>query len=124
VGLTVVHTWWLDFVGGGVSGVPDEQERRMAIDEERAVAAEAVAGWGEMFPDVDVRQHVLAGHPVESLVSHSKGAELLVVGSRGRSGFSGMLLGSVSQAVLQHAHCPVAVVRPRAGAQTMSAGAR
>ena len=53
--------------------------------------------------------------PDQGPVDHSKGAELLVVGSRGRSGFAGMLLGSVSQGVLHHAHCPVAVVRPSKG---------
>ena len=50
------------------------------------------------------------GHPAEQLLRMSADARLIVLGSRGRGGFAGMLLGSVSQAVLQHADCPVAVI--------------
>jgi nucleotide-binding universal stress UspA family protein len=54
------------------------------------------------------------GHPADQLLRLSADAQLIVLGSRGRSAFAGMLLGSVSQAVLQHAHCPVAVIPPAA----------
>ncbi len=97
--LTVVQVWSSDLDDAARSGQAD------------ALAAEQVAGWGEDYPDVTVRRHVLRGHPVQALVDHSRGAELLVVGSRGRGGLTGLLLGSVSQGVIQHAHCPVAVVR-------------
>ncbi|TCN31172.1 nucleotide-binding universal stress UspA family protein [Kribbella orskensis] len=50
------------------------------------------------------------GHPAEQLLHHSADAELVVLGSRGRGGFNGLPLGSVSQAVLQQAACPVAVI--------------
>ena len=52
-------------------------------------------------------------HPSAALVRLSAGADLLVVGSRGLGGFRGLLLGSVSQQCVQHATCPVLVVRPR-----------
>jgi nucleotide-binding universal stress UspA family protein len=59
---------------------------------------------------VRVTSTVLSGHPAEELVRLSGESRLVVVGCRGRGGFRGLLLGSVSQAVLQHAGCPVAVV--------------
>lgn len=52
-----------------------------------------------------------AGGVVEVLLSQSKGADLVVVGSRGRGGFTGLLLGSVSQQVAHHASCPVVIIR-------------
>jgi hypothetical protein len=61
---------------------------------------------------MDVRTKLVHSHPVQALLDEADGAELIVVGSRGRGGFTGMLLGSVSQAVLHHAACPVAVVHP------------
>jgi nucleotide-binding universal stress UspA family protein len=68
----------------------------------------------ETVPDapVEILQIVAEGPPAGVLVAASKDASLLVVGSRGRGGFKGLLLGSVSQQVAQHAPCPVVVVRP------------
>jgi nucleotide-binding universal stress UspA family protein len=54
---------------------------------------------------------VAEGHPVRVLLDAAAGAELLVVGSRGHGGFTGMLLGSVSEHVVAHAPCAVVVVR-------------
>jgi nucleotide-binding universal stress UspA family protein len=72
--------------------------------------AEALAGWQEKYPDVVVRSGVVREHPAAGLVAESASAQLLVVGNRGRHAMAGTLLGSVSQAVLHHATCPVAVV--------------
>ena len=60
---------------------------------------------------VSVAVTVVEGHPAEVLIGVAAGADLLVVGSRGRGGFAGMLLGSVSTHVLAHAPCPVLVIR-------------
>ena len=72
--------------------------------------SETLAGWREKYPDVVVHSAVVTDHPVSGLVTAATGAQLLVVGSRGRHALAGTLLGSVSQGVLHHATCPVAVV--------------
>jgi len=76
------------------------------------VLAERLAGWGAKYPDVPVRRSVVRKQPAEALVNASEKAQLVVVGSRGRGNAAGLLLGSVSHAVLHRSHCPVAVVRP------------
>jgi nucleotide-binding universal stress UspA family protein len=76
--------------------------------------AETLAGWQEKYPDVVVHRGVIRDHPIAGLVSASAGQDLLVVGSRSRHARVAGLLGSVSQGVLHHATCPVAVVHPRA----------
>ena len=63
--------------------------------------------------DVRVEQEVVEGHAAEVLVRESSDEQMLVVGSRGRGGLKGMLLGSVSQACAHHAVCPLVIVRPR-----------
>jgi nucleotide-binding universal stress UspA family protein len=72
--------------------------------------SEALAGWREQYPDVTVRPGVVRDHPAAGLVAASAAQHLLVVGARGEHALVGTLLGSVSQAVLHHASCPVAVV--------------
>ncbi len=72
--------------------------------------SESLAGWREKYPDVVVHETVVRDHPVAGLVTASMAQYLLVVGSRGRHALAGTLLGSVSQGVLHHATCPVAVI--------------
>ncbi|WP_225101689.1 universal stress protein [Streptomyces sp. CoH27] len=76
----------------------------------RRLLSEAVAGRHARYPEVDLRHELVVGHPVQVLTDASAHALGLVVGTRGRGGFAGMLLGSVSQGVLQHARCPVIAV--------------
>ncbi|MFF5187330.1 universal stress protein [Streptomyces sp. NPDC000345] len=88
-------------------GVLDEDA---AVRECRRVLSETVAGRTATHPDVELHHEVVRGHPVRALTEASEHALGLVVGTRGHGGFTGMLLGSVSQGVLHHAHCPVITV--------------
>ncbi|WP_127502715.1 universal stress protein [Actinoplanes solisilvae] len=80
-------------------------------NEARRVLSESLAGWREKFPEVEVNPEAVRGHPRQVLVERSKTAQLVVAGARGRDTFKGLLLGSVSQSLVYHAGCPVAVVR-------------
>ncbi|SFB42516.1 Nucleotide-binding universal stress protein, UspA family [Nocardioides alpinus] len=85
--------------------------RSVETDERERLLSESIAGVREDHPDVRLEQEVVAVAPERCLVDASASASLVVVGSRGLGYFSGLLLGSVSQAVLHRATCPVAVVR-------------
>ncbi|MFE5734698.1 universal stress protein [Streptomyces sp. NPDC056528] len=98
--LVVVHAWQPD--GAAADTTPGTAARSLA---------RAVAGRADTHPDVTVRRDVVDGRPRDVLIEASRTAQLLVVGARGRSGIAGLLLGSVSQAVMTHAHCPVVTVR-------------
>lgn len=75
--------------------------------------AEALAGWQEKHPEVQLHRGVVRDHPVAGLVAASAGQDLLVVGGHAKHARIMAMLGSVSQGVLHHATCPVAVVHPR-----------
>ena len=81
-----------------------EAESRQALDD-------AIEGAFSRSPLVQVNQVVEEGEPALALVGRSRDAALLVVGSRGHGAFVGMLIGSVSQYCVTHAHCPVVVLR-------------
>lgn len=108
VHLDVVHAWWTTVPSGLTQGVKADH-----ITRERLTLSESLVGWSEKFPDVEVRMSIPMGPVVLTLTEAAENAVLLVVGSRGRGGFRSLLLGSVSQGVLQHAACAVAVVRAR-----------
>ncbi|WP_067834367.1 universal stress protein [Nocardia lijiangensis] len=82
-------------------------------ESERALLAERLAGFAERYPDVTVRRIVVSDRPVRALLEASTDAQLVVVGSHGRGGFSGMLLGSTSNALLHVVECPIVVIRQR-----------
>ncbi|MFI2415417.1 universal stress protein [Streptomyces sp. NPDC018947] len=88
-------------------GVLDEQA---TLQECRRVLAETTAGRTAAHPEVELHHEVVEGHPVQVLTEASDHALGLVVGTRGRGGFRGLRLGSVSQGVLHHARCTVITV--------------
>jgi nucleotide-binding universal stress UspA family protein len=79
-------------------------------DEADGIVQAAIARVRELQPSASCEPRVIEGHPSSVLLDEARGATLLVVGSRGRGEFAGMLLGSVSHQVLHHAPCPVTVV--------------
>lgn len=105
--LNVVHAWTSaeDFLD-----VSSTFQRRDALDRHERQLAEELAGFGDRYPDVVVDRLLTDGPAVARLVAASERAGHLVLGSRGRHGIPAML-GSVSKAVLERAHCPVTVVR-------------
>lgn len=111
VPLVLVHVGPLD----GDRTVPEEIEESQAAYQAEAVRllADASAVVRAEHHDLVVREHpVRAAGAAQGLIEASGTASLLVVGTRGRAGFAGLLLGSVSQAAIQHAHCPVLVAHP------------
>jgi nucleotide-binding universal stress UspA family protein len=113
-GLTAVHAWHRPSYDAPGKGAPIAASVGDTVfrGPELQALRDALATWREKLPAVDVREAVRDANPAAALIAASAGAELLVVGSRGRGGFASLVLGSVSHAVLHHAHCPVAVVRP------------
>jgi nucleotide-binding universal stress UspA family protein len=109
VGLVAVHTWWELAVDPALAPLLDWD----AIEtDERQLLAERLAGWGEKYPDVRVERVVTRDRPARSLLEQAARAQLVVVGSRGQGELAGLFLGSVSNALVHRASCPVAVVRP------------
>jgi nucleotide-binding universal stress UspA family protein len=77
---------------------------------------QVIGRWEKEHPEVTVRRQVSDGSARSALLAAAGGAEMLMVGARGLGGIPGMKLGSVSQAVLYHAPCPVGVARPATAA--------
>ena len=84
---------------------------RMRDTEERALA-ERLAGWSERYPDVAVERVIERYEPGRALTEHSARSRLVVVATRGRGGFTGLLLGSTGLSLIQRAGCPVMLVGP------------
>ncbi|KIA62501.1 universal stress protein [Nocardia vulneris] len=107
--LIVVHAWsdwnFYGFAGRADLGLVESEIE----NSEDALLAERLAGWQEKYPDVRVTRLVSSGGPVRPLMELSGTAQLLVVGTRGHGAFTGLLLGSTSNFLVQHAHCPVMV---------------
>jgi nucleotide-binding universal stress UspA family protein len=107
--LTVVHAWSdLDVTEGVRTPPPVWSRYRQHIER---LLAEELAPLADRYPEVVVRRVVVRDRPAQAILDHGQGAQMVVVGSHGRGGFGGMLLGSVSRAVLHRAQVPVIVVR-------------
>jgi nucleotide-binding universal stress UspA family protein len=113
--LTAVHTWSEVLADGTLRQNPLAVDPVAVDHEESGVLAEQLAGWQEKYPNLVISRVVTRGRPVRTLLEYGERAQLIVVGSRGRGGFKGMLLGSTSQALVAHSPCTVAVIRPQAG---------
>ncbi|HXL88918.1 MAG TPA: universal stress protein [Streptosporangiaceae bacterium] len=107
-----VAAWHYPVATGGYGwtpvGVGAEYDFRELTEK---ILADAISNTLVPGGDVRVRAHVVEGNPAQVLIDASDGADLLVVGSRGHGGFTEALLGSVSQHCVQHARCPVVVLR-------------
>jgi len=108
--LEVITTWEWPNSYGVVLVVPDGYNPEA---DARAVLDDVLETVRENHPGLVVRLVVVRRHPAPALVEASRGADLLVVGSRGHGEFTGMLLGSVSEHCVTNAHCPVLVLRDR-----------
>ena len=106
VELIAMHGWSDQHMPDAPS---NEWPNLQAVGEE--ALAERLAGWQERFPDVVVRRRIVLDAPALHLLDEAELSQLVVVGSHGRGGFAGMLLGSVSTAVAQAAQVPVIVAR-------------
>jgi nucleotide-binding universal stress UspA family protein len=114
--LRAIHAWQFGYIGvagisGGLPGVGGElrEFRDAAAAALNTTLREAIPDTGE----VEVERRIVEGPPAAVLVEESRGADLLVVGSRGHGGFAQLLLGSVSQQCAHHAECPVVIVRSK-----------
>ncbi|WP_427016177.1 universal stress protein [Pseudarthrobacter sp. P1] len=96
---------------GSLAWIPAPLDRE-ALFKDIGVQLDAGQAWlRSHFPDLPVDVQLLEGPPVEVLIEASRSSELVVLGTRGRGGFAGMLLGSTTDGVLHHAKGPVMVVR-------------
>lgn len=111
--LIAVHTWMDMQVQASLAGLSAAQTEWAEVEKEQgALLTERLAEFHAEYPDVPVKKVIARDRPVRALADAAAGAQLLVVGSHGRGGFKGMLLGSTSRALLQNAPCPMMVVRP------------
>lgn len=111
--VTTVTSWNVEVENGVVVTEPGSPEWETVDKRYRDMAERTIAADRDAHPEIDVTVEVHHGRAADRLVEVAQGADLLLVGSRGRGGFRGMLLGSVSQRVLGRATCPVGVLHER-----------
>jgi nucleotide-binding universal stress UspA family protein len=106
VDLVAVHAW----LDGDTAAIPQTAWPDFQSTAEETLA-ERLAGWQDRYPDVVVHRRVVFNRPARHLLQEAASAQLIVVGSHGRGGFAGMLLGSVSSTVVHAVQTPVIVAR-------------
>jgi nucleotide-binding universal stress UspA family protein len=108
--LTVVHAWWWEEPNPFLSAGEWDDVWVQVRQSQDLELSELLAGWRDKYPDVQVSPLVVRGQAAVVLEEVSASARLVVVGTRGRGGFAGLLLGSVSNHAAHHATCPVVIV--------------
>jgi nucleotide-binding universal stress UspA family protein len=106
--LTAVTTWFYPTSYGYPLGCPEDFN---PADDARSILEGSVSEVLGTHPSIAITTEIVEGHPSAVLVEESKTATLVVVGCRGHGEFAGMLLGSVSEFLSTHAHCPVVIMR-------------
>jgi nucleotide-binding universal stress UspA family protein len=104
-----VYRTTIGFWGGPGAYPQDIELSGHAREDAEEAAGKALANAGGVRPE-SVTVRAVCGIPAEELIAASKDADMVVVGARGNSGFTRLLLGSVSSQVVHHAHCPVVVI--------------
>ena len=114
--LRVVHAWQYAYIGATgfegsypALGGDIKELRDLAEKSLDTTLQEAIPETGA----IEIERRVVEDRPAAALVDESRGADMIVVGSRGHGGFGGLLLGSVSQQVAHHAACPVVIVHTK-----------
>jgi len=110
VGLMALHAW-TDLRVSDFKELFPNANWDAELSHEEEMLAERLAGWQERYPDVGIHRKIEIGEPAGGLIEASKEAQLIVVGSHGRGGLAGKLLGSVGAAVVNRARIPVIVAR-------------
>lgn len=117
--LTAIAAVSIASAAGALSWMPATVDRDRILADVREGLDSAIEKAAADFPDVRVRRHALDGNAAALLAEFSTAVDLVVVGTRGRGGFAGLMLGSTSQALLQHSVCPVMVVPSKYDASEM-----
>lgn len=112
VPLVAVHAWWVPVLDPAVAPLLDRDAFEAGAGE---LLDAQLDPWADKYPDVPVERVVVRGHPAVELTARSAAAQLVVVGPRSGGLLPGLLLGSVGNALLHRAECPVAVVRTAEG---------
>lgn len=109
--ISAVTAWEYPQFYGSMGWMPPENQEGTVEQAAEQVLSDAITAAAGPKHAVKIHSTVAYGSPASILLDAAENASLLVVGSRGHGGFAGALLGSVGQHCVQHAQCPVVVIR-------------